>query len=204
MKRREFVERFGIGSAALLSGGTLAGAAGPAQSGPGGGHDHEPMSGALSSATVSFGQWRTDPPLNRFPNVPPAPSANQHLLIPFVATIRPGGSVMFVIAGLHQVAIYAPGTRLTDINPALTVPVTQPPVPPGVEFPPLIDDPTNRVYRGVDPTLVPLDRVETVTLASPGKYLVICAFLPHFLDNMHGFINVVRGRRDDDDRHDRR
>jgi hypothetical protein len=58
-------------------------------------------------------------------------------------------------------------------------------------LPPLINDPTNRVYRGLDPSLFPQDRVEVVTLSNPGRYLVTCGVLPHFLDNMHGFINVL-------------
>jgi hypothetical protein len=197
MKRREFVGRLGIGSAALLSSGAIAGAKGSVpQSGRGGGHDHEQMSGELASVVVSFGQWLTEPPLDRRTNEPPAPAANQHLLLPFVANVRAGGAVMFVISGLHNVQIFAPGTKPSDINIGLTIPVLQPPpLPPGVEFPPLIDDPANRIYRGPDPTLVPLDRTETVTFAEPGRYLVICGFLPHFLDNMFGFVNVVGKKR---------
>ncbi len=148
-----------------------------ARAGHGGGgagqrHRHEQISGPLSAATVSFGQWLTDPALSRFPDLSPR-AANQHLLIPYEATIRAGGSVNFVIAGFHHVAVYGPGTTLADINTTLTVPVTNPPpTPPGVVFPPLIDDPAGRVYRGLDPSLFPQD-------------------LPHFLDNMHGFVRVL-------------
>ena len=97
---------------------------------------------------------------------------------------------MFVIAGFHHIAVYGPGTTLESINETLTQPVTMPPPMPD-PFPPLINDPTNRVYRGLDPSRFPQDRVEVVTFADPGRYLVICAFLPHFLDNMHGFVNVL-------------
>ena len=67
-----------------------------------------------------------------------------------------------------------------------------PPPPPAEDLFFLIDDNRNRVYRGPDPTLLPQDRVEVVTLGSPGTYLVICGFLPHFrLDNMHGYVRVI-------------
>jgi hypothetical protein len=42
-----------------------------------------------------------------------------------------------------------------------------------------------------DPSLSPLDRTEVVQLTRPGKYLVICGFLFHFLDDMFGHIKVL-------------
>ena len=63
---------------------------------------------------------------------------------------------------------------------------------PGV-FPGFINDPVNRVYRGLDPRPpAPLDRAEVVTFAEPGRYLVVCGLLPHFLDNMSGYVTVIR------------
>ena len=59
-------------------------------------------------------------------------------------------------------------------------------------FPRLIDDSRNRVYRGLNPFGLPQDRVEVVHFAKRGTYLVICAFLPHFLDDMYGWVRVVR------------
>ncbi len=141
------------------------------------------IAGLLSNATVSFGEWMT--PVDRFPNVS-SPLANHHELIPRIATIRSGGTVNFIIAGFHQVIVYADRTRPEDINTALTVPAT---APPGA---PLIDDPTNRIYRGLDPSLQPRDRVEVVHFANPGTYLVICGVLPHFVnDRMFGFVRVL-------------
>jgi hypothetical protein len=151
-------------------------------------HEHEAVTGPLASAVVAFGAWKTQPALDRFPNVPPAPSANAHLLFPFEARIKAGGSVSFVISGLHNIQIFGPGTEEEDINIGLTIPMT---APPGL---PIINDPTNRVYRGADPSvLLPvLDRVEVVQLTRPGRYLVICGVLVHFQDGMHGYVNVVR------------
>jgi len=152
-------------------------------------HDnHQPIQGPLASATVSFGQWRTDfnPPLDRRLNTPPAPTANHHLLTPFETTIQAGGSVNFIIAGLHNVVIYDHATRLSDIDTSVLIPMQ---APPGLM---LINDPDRRIYRGPDPSLLPsLDRVEVVTFPKPGTYLVICGVLVHFQDDMHGFVRVL-------------
>lgn len=179
MKRREFVERLGIGSVALTS--LPAAASGQA-------HEHTPLSGPQANATVSFGQWPTDPPFDRYPNVPPTPAQNVHLLTPNMPTIKAGGAVNFIIAGLHNVQIFEPGKQPADVQSGLTVPMTGPPPLSGL---PLINDPVGRIYRGPDPSLMPLDRVEVVQLTRPGTYLVICGFLFHFQDNMFGWVKVL-------------
>jgi hypothetical protein len=175
MKRREFVTSV-----------IVAGVAPTAVATQNREHEHGVVSGPLANVVVSFGAWKTQPPLDRFPNVAPPPPANAHLLFPFEAKIKAGGAVSFLISGLHNVQIFAPGTEPEDINIGLTTPMT---APPGL---PIVNDPTNRIYRGPDPSLLPLDRVETVQLSAPGRYLVICGFLFHFQDGMHGYINVVR------------
>jgi hypothetical protein len=176
MERREFIEKVGAASAGLLAAAT----ASPVHAQ----HQHAQVDGPLATATVSFGQWKTDPPLDRMAGSPPA--TNGHLLIPYEVTIRAGGSVNFVISGLHQVLVFAPGTTLESINAANTVPA-------GTGLPPLINDPVNRIYRGLNPgPLLPvLDRVEVVKFHSSGKYLVVCGVLPHFFDRMHGWVKVL-------------
>ncbi len=141
--------------------------------------------GTPENATVSFGSWRT--PLDKFTTLPP-PSANHHELTPMTVSIEAGGSVNFIIAGLHLVEVHADGTQPGDINTTLLIPP-----PPGVMLPPLINDPHRRIYRGPDPRpLLPtLDRVEVVHFANPGTYLVICSVLPHFIDGMFGFVRVL-------------
>ncbi len=146
-------------------------------------HKHQPIDGPLANATVSFGQWPTNPPLDRFPNLGAPGKPNGHQLIPNEAKIKAGGTVNFIIGGFHHVLVYDDGTQPGDINPNLLVPG----FPPG-----LIDDPANRIYRGLDPRLFPQDRVEVVHFSNPGTYLVICGFRPHFVnDGMFGFVKVL-------------
>ena len=147
-------------------------------------HNHEPISGPLANANVSFGQWPTDPPLDRFPNLGAPGKPNGHQLIPNEVKIKAGGTVNFIIAGVHLVLVYDDGTQPGAINANLLVPGS---VPPG-----LIDDPANRIYRGLDPRLFPQDRVEVVQFSKPGTYLVICGVRPHFVnDQMFGFVKVL-------------
>jgi hypothetical protein len=197
MKRREFVEKAGMGAAALVTlatpGRTRASARAGAQ------HNHDPISGPLATATVSFGAWASG--VDRFPNTGAAPGLpnNIHSLIPHDVTIKAGGTVNFIIAGFHLVLVYGSGTKPGDIDITDTiVPTTQP-------IPPLINDSTNRVYRGIDPSVLPAlqgpvqgmtqpvlqDRVEAVQFPDPGIFLVICGVLPHFVnDQMWGFVKV--------------
>jgi hypothetical protein len=181
MKRRSFFGKAGLGSAALAV--TGMGSAALAQSHED--HQHEEATGPLASATVSFGQWQSTPALDRFPNVSDR-FRNQHQVIPHEVTIRAGGSVNFIIAGLHHILIYGDGTEAGDINQALTQPVTAPP-----GLPLLINDPTNRIYRGLDPSLFPQDRVEVVNFHEPGTYFVACGVLNHFVQGMFGYVRVL-------------
>lgn len=86
----------------------------------------------------------------------------------------------FVISGFHVLGIYEPGTEPDDINGSL---VESFPGAPST-FPKGVNDPLNRVYQSLNPwTLSPAplnDRVESVNFPNPGRYLVICLFVPHF------------------------
>lgn len=178
IKRREFV------SSVLASGIAVPAIA----TSDHGGHDR--IDGPLASATVSFGAWpaSSETPLDRFAT-PAAPAApNAHQLIPHVATIKVGGSINFVIAGFHVIAVYGPGTKPEDID--ATILEALPGAPPA--FPPAIADPDERVYRGINPFGAPQDRVEVVQFNRRGTFLVICAFLPHFEDEMWGYVRVLR------------
>ena len=205
MKRREFFERASLGSAGLVA--VAAKGSAKAQSN-GNQHDHGAISGPLATATVSFGAWASG--VNRRPNIGATAGLanNVHALIPNEVKIKPGGTVNYIIAGFHLIAVYGNGKRPQDIRVNITV------LPQGAPAPPLIDDPADRVYRGIDPTVLPFLQGPTQpavvppgapgrsspccrigsrssTFPDPGKYLVICAVLPHFNDGMYGYVDVI-------------
>jgi plastocyanin len=132
-------------------------------------------------------------------DTPLAPIApNVHALLPQAVVIKQGGSVNFVLAGFHQVVVYAPGKKPSDVDTSVLLPL--PGAPPTVG---LIDDPGGRIYRGLDPralspeppadpNLVSQDRVEVVGFTERGTYLVICAVNVHFADGMFGYVRVIR------------
>ena len=130
--------------------------------------------GGKQSVTVSFGAG-----LN---TAQPGNSANHHVL-PANIKVQVGGVVNFVVAGFHQVAVYNNGVLPENLV-----------IPAGGLF---IDDANNRYYLGLSP-IVPQaglsnaqNRVESVSFAQPGKYLVICNVRGHFLDGMKAFVKVV-------------
>jgi len=184
MKRREFVEKLGLGTASVAAAGVLGSVVARTASAKQA-HDHTPLDGPLASATVAFGAWVTTPALDRYPNNSPR-TANYHKMLPYTATIKAGGSVTFNISGTHQILVYGEGTTLESITRTIVDAVVGPP-----PFPGFIDDPINRIYRGLDPRPLPQDRQETVTFAEKGTYLVVCGLVPHFDEGMHGFVKVV-------------
>lgn len=187
MNRRDWLHTVGVGSAAFLASGRTLVADMAEQ-----GHAHKPVNGPLSSVTVAFGQWpvgSVTAPVDRMalPTAPPAP--NGHLVIPHTATIKAGGTINYVIAGFHQLAVYAPGKQPTDVNTSTLLPIAGAP-----PFIGLIDDPAGRLFRSLDPRLNPAnqDRVEVVTFGEPGLYLVICTVSIHFInDHMFGWVRVL-------------
>jgi plastocyanin len=135
------------------------------------------------TATVQFGQP------NVGSNFGPTSGHDQSAhakdnLVPREVVIAVGGTVTFNTFGPHQVAIYDDGTRPEDINTAIVAPMP-PGCPPG---PLLINDPNNRVALYAQPCGGP--RVVTHTFTERGRYLVICAFLPHFEIGMYGWVEV--------------
>jgi hypothetical protein len=173
MKRRQFVT-------SVLAGGLAVPALAQQD------HDHgEQVDGPLANVNVSFGQWKTTPALDRLVSTPN--SANLHKLIPFEATVKAGGTVNFIISGFHLIGVYGPNTDFEDINGSLTAPLPGAPM----AVPPAVNDPVNRIYRGLNPFPLPQDRVEAVNFAVPGRYVAVCLFLPHFNDRMFGYIRVL-------------
>jgi plastocyanin len=183
MKRRHFVASM-LGTALIAP--THSGLSAADQRGHGG-HDDGPV-GPLASATVSFGAWPPGDRLNP-PAPPPAPPPNVHALTPHEVVIKRGGTVNFIIAGFHNVVVYAPPKRVQDVNFTNLIPT--PGAPDG--FPGIIEDAEHRVFRGFVDIAMPLDRVEVVHFPRRGRHLVICGFSPHFNENekMFGWVRVV-------------
>ena len=156
----------------FVTGGIVAGATPVAAQ-----HGREHLPRGIGHATVVFGQWNT--PMDRFTGVFGPPNVGHHVT-PHNATIAAGGSVAFLIGGFHLLLIYNDGVLHSDIDTTKVIP--------GV--PPLIDDPVNRLYRGPDPRVNPVDRIEVVHFHEPGTYLMACGVLPHFHE-MYGYIKVT-------------
>jgi plastocyanin len=140
------------------------------------------------SVTVSFGAG-----LN---TAQPGNAANHHIL-PQVIRIKPGGVVNFVVAGFHQIFVYKPGTTVDDVQAAVDALPAPPPL--------FINFTDNLYYQGLSPVVAPpaglsnaMNRVESVSFAQKGTYLVICNVRPHFLDGMTALVKVG----DDDDGED--
>ena len=142
--------------------------------------------GALA-ATIEFGRDELGSPF-------PPPSGHdssghsRDSLFPREVVIDKGGKVTFVMgaSGVHEVAIYKPGTEPEDINTALLSPPSKtcPPVP-------TINDPNNRLAIVSDQVCEGGSPAPTYTFNTPGRYLVICTFLPHFkFAGMYGWVTV--------------
>ena len=183
------VTAVGLSAAAL-------GATGP-KTIPDGGHGGHPNNGdhdRRGNHTVSFGNWSPSiaAPLDRMGGDPNPRTRNGHFLIPSPVRVHAGDTVSFVISGFHNLLVYGPDTQPTDIDR------TQLLLSPPGTFPPLINDPNNRIYRGLDPRAMPAnqDRVEVVAFNDQGRFLVMCGVLPHFFEAatgnfvMFGYVEV--------------
>jgi len=146
------------------------------------------------SATIEFGRNTVGSP---YPPVPPhdASAHAKDSLFPSQVVIGKGGKVTFKVPpGVHQVAIYKPGTEPEDIN---TAPATLTTLAafakcagnPVVNAPLVITDPTNREAVYPIPCFAP-GTAEHTFVNEAGRYLVICAFLPHFEGRMYGWVTV--------------
>jgi hypothetical protein len=131
-----------------------------------------------AAATVRFGNPEAGsafpPPLGH----DQSPNAKDNM-IPRTAVIARGGAVTFEIDGLHQPAIYRPGTTPDDIA-----------VPPAGQF---VNDPNNRLVLGPlnTPPATTTFTSPAGTFDEPGAYLVICNFRPHFANfDMYGWVMV--------------
>jgi plastocyanin len=143
----------------------------------------------------------------------PGNPANHHVL-PSTIRVSQGDVVNFVVAGLHVIRVYGNGVRLRDVKLQIPDECEVNPLPPAT-FPtqcffnvpgpaPVIPAAGLAVfYQGINPLATPttppppfatpsiaVNRVESVQFDKPGRYLVICAVLPHFNDGMTAIVEV--------------
>ena len=161
------------------------------------------------NVTVSFGLW--DPnkadlmgaPLDRLLGDPAMGVGVNDIIIPNKVTIEEGDTVNFIIGGGHVLNIYDDGTKPKDIDTSVIEPAANCPTTAGG----VINDPINRIYRGPcfstsfgttpTTTITRRDGVEVVQFTKPGRYLVICSRLNHFINSttgkfqMFGFVKVL-------------
>jgi plastocyanin len=143
----------------------------------------------------------------------PGNSANHHIL-PKQIDVEAGDVVSFVVGGLHIIRAYSPGVRLRDITDQIPDECEVNPVPSAADAPqcyfgnvasPVAVIPSfglSVYYEGINPLAAPppappfaqasaaVNRVESVSFLKPGRYLVICAVLPHFNDRMIAWVEV--------------
>ena len=143
-------------------------------------------------ATMRFGR----PGMNGFAQM--SPTAMQHTqgahavdkVFPGTVVIRASETVAFESFPVHQIAVYAPGTAPTDIR--IDADHLADAVTPWGVFPDvLIDDAANRL--AVSPiSFEPMTwSPEAGTFARPGRYLVICTLVWHYVETrMYGWVEV--------------
>lgn len=137
-------------------------------------------------------------------------NAENHHVIPDVIKVRVGDVVNFVVAGLHVIRVYDRGVRLRDVRDGIPDECEVNPAPatcfPGGPVPVIPPLDLAVYYEGLNsigappvvPPFAPLslaqNRVEPVAFLEQGRFLVICAVLPHFNDKMFAWVEVGRGR----------
>jgi plastocyanin len=144
------------------------------------------LGGPPDTAVVQFGQPDTGSPF------PPSQQHDQSShakdnIVPRTVVIAAGGTVEFHInTPAHGLAIYQSGTEPEDIDVTIIKPSAGPPCPP----PPLIDDDQDRLVVFAQPCAGG-SSVVSYTFQDPGRYLIICVFLPHFVDfDMFGWVII--------------
>ena len=168
-----------------ISGGSLS-----AVSGQGGGKS--PL-----AAVMQFGQANVGSPF------PPGSGHDQSAhaadnIVPRTVVIQVNGTVTFnVPPAVHQINIYKPGTQPEDVDTSLGNRTTLAahagcgaPLPDALTGAPIIIGSGGTNFEAAIPVPCLTPTQATYTFTQPGKYLVICAFLPHFEVGMYAWVEV--------------
>ena len=137
------------------------------------------------AATVRFGN---DTVGSKFPT-PTGHDQSGHArdnLIPRTTVIDQGGTVTFVMGGpVHQVGIYDDGTTVDQVIRTGATKAGCPPRP----YISGATDPNLVAVLGQPPCAGGATSV-SYTFNTPGRYLVICTFIPHLDLGMYGWVEV--------------
>ena len=169
------------GPTPLASGGSLAAVTGQGKS--------------PTDAVMQFGQADVGSPF------PPGSEHDQSAhakdnIVPRTVVIAVNGTVTFnVPPGVHQINIYKPGTEPEDVDTSMANLTTLAAragcaAPPGVVNAPIVISTGGANFEAAIPVPCLTPTTRTYTFTQPGKYLVICAFLPHFQVGMYGWVEV--------------
>jgi plastocyanin len=144
-----------------------------------------------TDAVIQFGQ--ADVGTNFPPSAEHDHSGNaKDNLVPRTVVIQQGGTVTFnVPAGVHQIKIFKPGKDPEDVSLAspTTLAAFAKCAGPAVVNAPLVISDTANLEAAIP---VPCFSATSVShkFNTPGRYLVICAFIPHFQSAMYGWVEV--------------
>jgi plastocyanin len=119
-------------------------------------------------------------------------------IVPRTVVIAVNGTVTFnVPPGVHQINIYEPGTQPEDVDVSMTNRTTLAahagcgaPLPSAVTGAPIVIGSGGDNFLAAIPVPCLQPAQPTYTFTQPGKYLVICAFLPHFEVGMYAWVEV--------------
>jgi hypothetical protein len=150
-----------------------------------------PVAATGSTASIRFG-------LNELGSPFPPQAGHDHStnavdnLVPRTVTIPRGGTVVFAVDPVHQAAVYRPGVEPEDIAVDGST-LEDADLGFGIVLPLFrINDPAGRLASSPSQGLSPQSwSPPPGTFDQPGRYLVICTSVPHFvLNRMFGWVIV--------------
>jgi plastocyanin len=148
------------------------------------------------TAVMQFGQGNVGSPFQPGPHDQSAHAVDN--IVPRTVVIAVNGTVTFNLpASIHQINIYKPGTQPEDVDVSFSNRTNLAdhaecgsPLPDALTGAPLIIGDNGDNFEAAIPVPCLAPTQKTYTFRAPGRYLVICAFLPHFEVGMYAWVEV--------------